>query len=470
MKVERERRTPVPQIALFLLLSAVLLILFREIAATTILWEDRPRQVILFFASFFVYLIAVRLFRPSRVQHSVTKWVWAIITFGALFRLAVIPYSSIQTTDIYRYVWEGKMVNRGVNPYVHSPDDPALKPLRNEIYRNIGFKSLPTIYPPFSQLVFALIYRLKPDDTIAFKAAFALFDIGTCLLLPGLLAAFGLSPLYAIIYAWHPLAVVELSARGHQDAVGIFFLVLALRIAIARPRFKLWAAPALCASVLAKGYSLFLLPFFFLSCHRQIRRGEQQRRKWAFAALFLAAAAIFTLPFAGAGRGLLSTLTRYMQEWQGNASIFWLVDFALRPLAHNHFALARLLCGLVFLAFLIHRIARHEAASTGPLVRISPADLFWVLGAFFLLSAAAFPWYLVWTLPLLCFVRNLPWLVLSGTLFGFYAHKIFAPTEVWWITLLEYAVPLLVAMCRARPLLQRFAGARPMAENRKDER
>jgi len=421
------------RIAFFLLLGLVLTWLLREIASTTLLWRDRSRQVILFYLSFAVFIAAVIQFRPDGIRFRGSRWLLAIIAFGIIFRLAVLPSRSILTTDINRYVWEGRLVSLGINPYTYTPDDPRLEPLRDEFHSRTTYKSLTTIYPPFSQIVFGLIYRLKGDDALAFKTAFVFFDIGTCLLLPGLLAAFGYSPLHAIIYLWHPLAIIELSARGHQDAVGIFFLVLALRLAAASsPRLRIWAASALCASLLAKGYSLFALPFFFL----------REPRKRAFAVLLLASAAAFTLPFLTAGRGLVATLFRYVQEWQGNTSIFWLLDFALRPVTENHLSLARLICALAFLAFWSGRLRLAATRKNQAL----PIDLFWILCAFFLLSPIVYPWYLVWTLPLACFVRSPAWLLLSGTVFGFYANKIFAARELWWITLLQYALPFALAV------------------------
>ncbi len=35
--------------------------------------------------------------------------------------------------NVYRYVWEGRILLEGFNPYVHPPDDPLLTPFRDEI-------------------------------------------------------------------------------------------------------------------------------------------------------------------------------------------------------------------------------------------------------------------------------------------------------------------------------------------------
>lgn len=89
---------------------------------------------------------------------------------------------------------------------------------------------------------------------------------------------------------------------------------------------------------------------------------------------------------------------------------------------------------------------------------------------FFLLSPAVYPWYLAWTLPWLCLAAaetdragdtlrrgsgqallpHVAWLLLTGTIFGFYAHDLAGHhREVWWLTALQYALPAAIAMAGA---------------------
>ena len=61
-------------------------------------------------------------------RHGVS--VFAVLVFGAaLLRLAFVMQTPSLSGDVYRYVWDGRVVNSGFNPYLHVPADPALTAL-----------------------------------------------------------------------------------------------------------------------------------------------------------------------------------------------------------------------------------------------------------------------------------------------------------------------------------------------------
>jgi len=256
------------------------------------------------------------------------------------------------------------------------------------------------------------------------------------LLLANLIARLGRPPSWVIVYAWHPLAVCELSARGHLDSIGIFFLVAALRLLVIPTSLGRAASGAsLALSLLAKGYALITAPFLLLAA-------KPHRLTFTLAILLTALAA--SAPFLSAGPALFRGLAAYTENWTGNASLFPLLDFAFSRLTPRHDLLARAACALALAAFLITLIATRPRPYRAPdAVRLS----FRGLAAFFLLSPTVYPWYLTWTLPLLCLHRSIPWLLLTGTIYGFYAHDFAGHHhQIWWVTTLEYALPLAAAL------------------------
>ena len=54
------------------------------------------------------------------------------------------------SSDMYRYVWDGRVQVAGINPYRYVPADPALQSLRDDaIYPHINRADIArTIYPP----------------------------------------------------------------------------------------------------------------------------------------------------------------------------------------------------------------------------------------------------------------------------------------------------------------------------------
>lgn len=74
-------------------------------------------------------------------------------------------------------MWEGKLTVSGINPFAAPPEDPALAQLRDQvIYPGINRRDLAAVYPPLSQVIFALTAWLSPTLG-AMKLTFIIFDV-----------------------------------------------------------------------------------------------------------------------------------------------------------------------------------------------------------------------------------------------------------------------------------------------------
>jgi hypothetical protein len=427
----------------------------------------RSRMLALFFSAFAVFSIAVlAVWRAQLASQELQlrprdlprRLVWFIVIIGIALRLAVAPIRPATTSDIYRYLWEGRVVRAGLNPYRDAPSSPGLAHLRDRVWEAMPFKSVPAAYPPVAQYVFAAAGAIPGPPMILLKVVLALFDVGTVLLLVSTLAAMRLPRWWVILYAWHPLAVCEVVARGHLDTIGIFFLALAFRLAVLGQALRLLpraaaalSGAALALSILAKGYALVVTPFLFLAAGR---------RTGVFLLGLAATAALAYAPFASAGLGLFRGAAMYWRGWRGNSSVFALLDLSLSRLSPSHDAIARTIC-LVALVVWVSALARKAMSAPGDPAAGARCALLALIG-FFLLSPAAYPWYLAWTLPWLCLgaaernraggtlLPHIAWLILTGTIFGFYGHELAGRHhEIWWITASEYAPPLLVVVALA---------------------
>ena len=157
-----------------------------------------------------VYFSATRLVlrRPQPRQA-----IWLVLGVALVMRAVLIPNPLLLSSDIYRYVWDGRVQAAGINPYRYIPADPALTALRDTaIYPNINRKSYArTIYPPAAQVVFALVGRIS-QTVIAMKLAMLAFEAVTCLCLLRLLALARLPAERVLIYAWNPLVLWSFAA------------------------------------------------------------------------------------------------------------------------------------------------------------------------------------------------------------------------------------------------------------------
>jgi hypothetical protein len=324
-----------------------------------------------------------------------------VLVFAIGLRLVALERTPPLSTDAYRYLWDGRVANAGVNPFLYPPDARELRALRDANWRKISFKHVPTIYPPAAQLAFRSLAFGRGSGIEAFRWAFALFDIGTVCLLMALLRRTGRPPEQAVWYAWCPLAVTETTAGAHVDAAGLFLLMLALLASSnpgrspgpgpqpPAPAPSPWSAVgsglALAGAVMAKGYAVLALPFF-------IRRGG-----WRLALAFALACAALAAPFVQAGAGLVAGLRAYLGAWQANAGVFLLLDHMLARVTPNHFTATRALTGAA-VVLLVAVLTVRLRPGMESLLRAT----FLALGAQLLLGAPTLPWYVIWIVPALC--------------------------------------------------------------------
>ena len=311
------------------------------------------------------------------------RWAFALVLLVAVTaRLALAVHSPTLSDDAYRYVWDGRVQAAGVNPYRYPPESPALAGLREEaIYDHVNRKFAPTIYPPAAQGFFRLAYAIHPDSIRWTKVALVLVDAVAICLLGLLLARFGRPPERALLYAWHPLALVEVGHSGHVDVLAVALLLGSLLLTVrGRP---LGAGVALAGAALVKFYVLVaLVPL--------LARG---RRFGALLAGALAGTvALAYTPFLEVGTRVLGYLPGYLEE-EGfeSGSRFYLLRVlgAESPGARVLYELVAAAV-LAVLAVAVWRRRGREAESIALLLLAGLA-----------LATPAYPWYALLPLALL---------------------------------------------------------------------
>lgn len=346
----------------------------------------------------------------------------AVFVFGVLFRLAVLPAPPSLSTDMFRYVWDGRLTLHGINPYRWTPNAQSLRFLRDPIWEVMEYKPYQTIYMPVSQAFFALGNALFGNNLIGYKAIYTLFDIGVMWVLMRLLRRLGRPEIGVIWYAWCPLPVTEIALAGHQDVVGVFFLLLTFRLAL-RPRTVPWAAVTLVASVLTKGFALLLLPLFCRTFGRRFTLAA------GAALLYLGMPMWVYLP------EFLHGMTQYLDNVHVNASLFYGFNAALTPITRFHDQIAKVVSDVLILAAVAWSAWRPAERIDDILHRS-----FVVLAVTLLVVPSLFPWYLIWLLVLVPLVGRRPslaFVLLSGLVVFMYTYYI-AQMAYWWTPLAEY--------------------------------
>jgi len=310
-----------------------------------------------------------------------------IVLVAVAIRIIALSDDPLVSSDVYRYVWDGRVAGAGINPYRFIPADPALAFLRDAaIYPEINRADYAhTAYPPVAQMVFFLVTRLS-DTLNGMRLAFVGCELVVVGCLLAILAQLKRPRALIVGYAWHPLAVWEIANAGHVDALLAMLVVAALLLLVARRRIL--GALLIAAGVLVKPYAFALLPAFW--------------RPWDWRAplLCIALAALAYLPYLSVGSGVLGFVPMYLHEEGFVAGDgFWLVSLTRRILGNQPGILeAYVGLGLLVFAAAVVRLARKPAFyAAEDQIRDAMGLLF--IGLFFL--SPNYPWYY---LPLVPFV------------------------------------------------------------------
>ena len=348
-----------------------------------------------------VYLIAAWLVLRERQPLGSLA---VVLAFAALLRLTILFAPPYLSTDIYRYIWDGRVQAAGINPYRFVPADPALQSLRDgDLYPRINRCDYAhTIYPPLAQALFLGITRVS-ESVIWMKACMVAFEAVAVWMLVRLLTLLGLPAERVLIYAWHPLTVWEFAGSGHIDAAAIALLAIALW---ARQRdFPALTGITLAGATLVKLYPALLFPALY------------RRWDWKMPVAFLATMAAGYAPYLSVGRGVFGFLPGYVQEegLRDGWGIYLLR--ALQTVAGER--------GMTSAAY--SAVALFILLALGLWLVLRPAsENSWIRGGtalvvvFYVLVSPHYPWYFAWSLLLLTMVPYVPMLYLAAASFILY--------------------------------------------------
>ncbi len=303
--------------------------------------------------------------------------------------------------DIHRYLWEGKVQHYGFNPYKYAPKSKTISHLRDENYKEINHKRIPTIYWPFAQQLFKQYARFGQSITIM-KSVFVLFDIGIIILLLLLLRHLALSYNHLLLYALNPFTIIYTAGEGHLEVVMVFWVVLAL-FCMHKKRFGLMYL-FLGIALMTKVTPVILIPF--------IIRRENIRFIWM---LFIPL--LFAIPYLQEDISFLTVPLHFLEKFRYNGLVYSLVI----NIFDKQVSLQVCLIILFFLYTCIFFITPDPTRA-----------VYLAIGCFLLCSPTFHPWYLLLITPFLVLYRSPPWIILHLSILPLvFVFNRFAPRPFW---------------------------------------
>ena len=347
-----------------------------------------------------------------------------IVVVGTLWLqvAAVVLLPPALSEDVLRYRADGKLWLLGESPYANPPArlrevaaTEADLPL-DVLDAGVQFQDTRTIYLPVSQAAFvagtslevALLPEpptVEPEAVVAWRQAvltlpwwqratvlramMGLAVVLTAAVLVRALAEARRSVWWAVLFAWHPLVVVEAGGMGHQDFLGVLLLALMIR-RLQRDRAAR-AGVLLGLAALVKPHVLLLLPWAMRRVGGRYGLKRAMRVPVATAVAVLLPCALL-MPWDGGLAGWWGTFSKYTGGWEANGGFYrGLVELLpeMLPGGFDVKATARLIGGLVAVAAVAAAWVLRSGVTAGAYVAL--------LGLV-LVSPVAYPWYLSWAL------------------------------------------------------------------------
>jgi len=393
------------------LLSLITFIVFTNVDRTS------PFLTLWFLLPSSVYLLTVFLTYYKLKCKNSDSWLinfW-IFLFAIAMRLLFLFLPPTLSDDIYRYYWDGKLLANGIIPYLHAPNEARLVTLRDPYWEYINNKDVISPYPPLLEIIFMLTYLISPN-IFGYKILSLIFDLLCIIIIILILRNIGVNSTYVIIYAWHPLVVLEFASSGHSDSIVNFFVLLTIAFLLCKK--KIWSALLLSVAVLIKLYPVLFAPIFF--------------RIWRLKGLIIFIGIILAgfIPFIHAFYAIFNYLFGYRAVFNGSLfKIFTLILNILIEEKSTMIALSKSFSYVINLVTIfIITLRQKNEYPIDMIQRIS-----FIIMIYLMVGASIHPWYATWFIPLLCFYNRTPLLIFSLSVFASYYTYSLQPISIgYW--------------------------------------
>ncbi len=375
---------------------------------------------------------------------STSTLIGLVILFRLIFLFAIPNLSQ----DFYRFIWDGRMILKGLNPYLSIPQSfiqQGIQPISEayNLYNGMGEMNAShyTNYPPINQLCFliAALFASKSvfGSIIILRIIIILADIGILYYGKKLLQILNLPVKNIFWYALNPFIIIEMTGNLHFEPVMLFFLICSLY----QLHQEKWT---LAAILLACSISVKLIPLLFLPLFYQWFIKKEQ--KWLigiqklslFYIITLAALIISFLPFYSSEfiKNYSDSVGLWFKKFEFNASFYYIfreIGYLFR--GWNEIEIIGKTTPFLTITFvLIVSFFRNNKS----MIQLITALLFGLCFYYFT-TTTVHPWYLATPLILSIFTKyRFPVIWSIVIIFSYQAYENNPWKENLWFVAIEY--------------------------------
>ena len=389
-----------------------------------------------------------------------------LVGISILFRLVLLFQIPNLSQDFYRFIWDGRMILEGLNPYLSLPEtfiQQGINPVVNSLSLYNGMGELNgshyTNYPPLHQFCFyiAAIFAGKSifGSVIVLRSIIILADIGILYFGSKLLKKLQLPVRNIFWYLLNPFIIIEMTGNLHFEPVMLFFLVWAL-YQLSQKKW-VYAAILIACSISVKLIPLLFLPLFYqwFVTNSPIKKDRQTNRekgsKWPppfkgvaklliFYTIALTTTVLFFLPFYSSEfiNNYTNSVGLWFHDFEFNASFYYLfreIGYLFR--GWNEIAIIGKITPILTVLFLVYLTFFRKNDTLKYLI----PSLLLGLTFYYFTTTTMHPWYLATLIILSVFTKYrfpIVWSVVI--ILSYQAYANIPWKENLWFVAIEYII------------------------------
>ena len=421
-----------------LLILALVSSIFYASLAYDLERSDFIKLVSLYGALFFIAYKIIKITNDS---------FWVLAGIGIVFRLISIAAIPNLSQDFYRFLWDGRLLVQGINPYLITPEfymqsGQNIVSQAQELYSGMGALNAShySNYPPINQIFFAItaLFAGKSivGSVIVLKIIMVLADVGVLYFGKKLLEKLSLPVNNIFWYFLNPFIVIELSGNLHFEGVMLFFVVWSLYLL--HKGKSLWAGVLFAISISVKLIPLLLLPLFY---NYFVNKGLFSKGFWRlkkFYWIIIGTVLLTFSPFLSSEfiSNFTATIGLWFQNFEFNASVYYIIRWiGYQTIGWNIIETVGKVLPIVIVLIILTLSFFRKNKSTQQLI----TAMLFAVSSYLLLSTTVHPWYIATPLLLSVFTSyKFPVVWSLVVVFSYSAYGIDGFSEKLYLVGLEY--------------------------------